>query len=342
VQLIQLETKIAAPPERCFLLSLNIDLHKESTAQTSERAIAGVTHGLIGPDEKVTWEGRHFGFRLTHETLISQYDRPHHFQDIMLRGMFKLFEHDHTFDQLPDGSTLMTDELRFAAPLGPLGRIAERLSTSSLPHCFSDAAQRSHQTSCGRLTRNLVPLRPTASSFRIQSPMSKLAVPVSAKDHTQGPATAPTTLVEYGDYQCPSCGDASLLIQKLQQHFGAKLRFVFRNFPLDMHPYAEHAAETAEFAAAHNKFWEMHDLLFKHQANLADASLLKLATQLKLPAADLTADLEKATYAAHVKHDHDGGIRSGVTGTPMFYLNGHLYTRAYDYDTFVAAIQAQQ
>ncbi len=127
MQTIILETKIAAPVERCFLLSLNIDLHKESTAQTSERAIAGVTHGLIGPNETVTWQARHFGFMLTHETLISKYERPHHFQDIMLRGMFKSFEHDHTFDELPDGTTLMRDELRFAAPLGPLGWLAEAI-----------------------------------------------------------------------------------------------------------------------------------------------------------------------------------------------------------------------
>jgi len=127
MQLIQLETRIAAPPDRCFLLSLNIDLHKESTAQTSERAIAGVTHGLIGPNATVTWQGRHFGLMLTHETLISRYERPHHFQDIMLRGMFKSFAHDHTFDELPDGATLMRDELRFAAPLGPLGWLAEAL-----------------------------------------------------------------------------------------------------------------------------------------------------------------------------------------------------------------------
>lgn len=127
MQLIQLQTPIAAPPDRCFLLSLNIDLHKESTAQTSERAVAGVTHGLIGPNETVTWQGRHFGLMLTHETLISAYDRPHHFQDIMLRGMFKSFAHDHYFDPLPDGTTLMRDELRFAAPLGPLGWLAETL-----------------------------------------------------------------------------------------------------------------------------------------------------------------------------------------------------------------------
>jgi ligand-binding SRPBCC domain-containing protein len=130
MQLIQLETKISAPPDRCFLLSLNIDLHKESTAQTSERAIAGVTHGLIGPNETVTFQGRHFGLLLTHETLISKYDRPRHFQDTMLRGMFKSFEHDHYFDELPDRTTLMRDELRFVAPLGPLGRIAEMFPLS--------------------------------------------------------------------------------------------------------------------------------------------------------------------------------------------------------------------
>jgi ligand-binding SRPBCC domain-containing protein len=128
MQIIQLTTKIAAPPERCFLLSLSIDLHQKSTSQSSERAIAGVTHGLIGPNDTVTWQGKHFGFSLTHETLISRYDRPHHFQDIMLRGMFKSFEHDHYFDPLPDGTTLMRDELRFVAPLGLLGIIAEKLA----------------------------------------------------------------------------------------------------------------------------------------------------------------------------------------------------------------------
>ena len=127
MQLIQLETYIAAPPDRCFLLSLNLDLHMASTAPTRERAIAGVTHGLIGPGETVTWRGRHFGFLLTHRSLISQYERPRHFQDVMLRGMFKSFAHDHYFDPLPNGTTLMRDELRFAAPLGPLGWLAETL-----------------------------------------------------------------------------------------------------------------------------------------------------------------------------------------------------------------------
>jgi ligand-binding SRPBCC domain-containing protein len=127
MQVIELETRIAAPVERCFLLSLSIDLHKESTAQTSERAIAGVTRGVIGAGESVTWEARHFGFMLTHETLISEYERPHHFQDVMTRGMFRSFEHDHFFAGLEDGSTVMRDRLAFAAPFGPLGWIAEEL-----------------------------------------------------------------------------------------------------------------------------------------------------------------------------------------------------------------------
>ena len=127
MQLIQLETRIAAPPGRCFLLSLNIDLHMESTAGTREVAIAGVTHGIIGAGETVTWRGRHFGFMLTHQSLISEYESPHYFQDSMLRGMFKSFVHDHFCAADAEGHTLMRDELRFVAPLGPLGWIAETL-----------------------------------------------------------------------------------------------------------------------------------------------------------------------------------------------------------------------
>lgn len=127
MQFIKLDTKIAAPPERCFLLSLNIDLHMASTTPTRERAIAGVTHGLIGPGETVTWRGRHFGLMLTHQSLISKYDRPHHFQDIMLRGMFRSFEHDHFFESVSGNNTLMRDELRFSAPFGLFGSITESL-----------------------------------------------------------------------------------------------------------------------------------------------------------------------------------------------------------------------
>jgi len=127
MQTIVVETEIAAPVERCFLLSLSIDLHTESTAQTGERAIAGVTHGLIGLGETVTWQGRHFGLVLTHETQITKYDRPSQFQDVMVKGAFRSFVHDHFFETDAHGGTRMRDELRSAAPLGVLGRLAEKL-----------------------------------------------------------------------------------------------------------------------------------------------------------------------------------------------------------------------
>jgi len=127
VQLIELETTIAAPPERSFLLSLSIDLHIASTAPTHESAIAGVTHGLIGPNQTVTWRGRHFGLMLEHTSLIDRYDLPRYFRDIMTKGHFRVFEHEHFFDAANDGKTVMRDRLRFAAPLGPLGSILEVL-----------------------------------------------------------------------------------------------------------------------------------------------------------------------------------------------------------------------
>jgi ligand-binding SRPBCC domain-containing protein len=127
MQIIHVDTKIAAPADRCFLLSLSIDLHMASTARTRERAIASVTHGLIGLHQTVTWQGRHFGLLLKHQTLITQYDRPHSFQDVMLKGMFRSFVHDHFFESTAPDQTTMRDELTFSAPLGPLGRIAETL-----------------------------------------------------------------------------------------------------------------------------------------------------------------------------------------------------------------------
>jgi ligand-binding SRPBCC domain-containing protein len=126
VQTIHLETRIAAPARRCFFLALSIDLHVQSTAGTRERAVAGVTTGLIGKGESVTWRGRHFGMMLQHTSKITLYEPPTFFQDVMTAGRFKSFEHDHRFQQ-QDGETLMTDELRFAAPLGVLGLLVESL-----------------------------------------------------------------------------------------------------------------------------------------------------------------------------------------------------------------------
>ena len=123
---IELVTPISAPIERCFDLARSIDLHMASTDWTGERAIAGVTSGLIGPEQEVTWEGRHFGVLITHTSRITAYDRPKHFQDCMVRGSFRSFCHDHFFE-VCDGATLVKDVMEFAAPLGVLGSLAERL-----------------------------------------------------------------------------------------------------------------------------------------------------------------------------------------------------------------------
>src|SRR5262249_40701117 len=112
-----------------------------------------------------------------------------------------------------------------------------------------------------------------------------LTLPVGDRDHAQGPADAPATLVEYGDYECPHCGRAFPIIQSVQRHFGARLRFVFRNFPItESHPHAALAAEAAEIAADHGKFWEMHDLIYDHQDRLEPSDLAAYASQLGIPA----------------------------------------------------------
>ena len=123
---IKLKTTITAPIERCFDLSRSIDLHVASTSGTRELAIAGRTTGLIGLNETVTWKGRHFCLILTHQSRITAYDRPRHFQDSMVRGAFRSFVHDHFFESVGD-ATLMTDVVEFSAPLGPLGLLAENV-----------------------------------------------------------------------------------------------------------------------------------------------------------------------------------------------------------------------
>ena len=170
--------------------------------------------------------------------------------------------------------------------------------------------------------------------------MATLKVPIVAEDHAQGPEDAEVTLVEYGDYECPHCGRAYPIIKQVQQHFGERLRFVFRNFPLgEMHPHAIAAAEVAEFAGAHGKFWEMHDLLFENQTRLGDSLFVELAQQLKLSPTALRKALEERTFEARVRADFNGGVRSGVNGTPTFFINGHRHDASFDFDTLVSAIQ---
>jgi protein-disulfide isomerase len=168
-----------------------------------------------------------------------------------------------------------------------------------------------------------------------------LKTPVGEDDHIQGDPNAAVTLLEYGDFQCPHCAAAHPLVQRLQEHFGSRLRFVFRNFPLNrIHPHAEAAAQTAEFAASKGKFWPMHDLLLENQARLGPGLFAELAESLGLDPAELRTALQENTFERHVHQDFTGGVRSGVNGTPTFFLNGERYDGAKDYAEMAAAIEA--
>lgn len=168
-----------------------------------------------------------------------------------------------------------------------------------------------------------------------------LKVPVGEEDHIQGDQKAKCTLVEYGDYECPHCGRAYPIVKRVQKHFGKRLRFVYRNFPLNQaHPHAESAAEAAEFAGTKEKFWEMHDLLFENQEELGAALYLRLCGELGLPTEELRMAIEKRVFAAHVKSDFTGGVRSGVNGTPTFFINGERHDGPFDYLDLIAAIES--
>jgi protein-disulfide isomerase len=170
--------------------------------------------------------------------------------------------------------------------------------------------------------------------------MSMLKVPVTQEDHIQGDENAPLTLVEYGDYECSYCGLAYPIVKRIQERFGKRLRFVFRNFPLaEVHPHAVIAAITAEFAATHRKFWEMHDLLYEHQNALDMPDLLNYAKSLDLSAADLQTAIENETFADKIKNDFMGGVRSGVNGTPTFFINGNRHNGSFEYEELVAALE---
>jgi protein-disulfide isomerase len=173
-------------------------------------------------------------------------------------------------------------------------------------------------------------------------PSSKLGLPVAKRDHIQGPIDAPMSLLEYGDYQCPYCGEAYPITKAVQEQFGDKLCFAFRNFPLvNSHPYAEHAAEAAEAAGAQGKFWEMHDLLFENQDALDDDSLTQYAVTLGLDARRLIAEVLAGAHIPRIHDDLQSGARGGVNGTPTFFINGQRYDGEPDVDALVAALTAR-
>ena len=168
----------------------------------------------------------------------------------------------------------------------------------------------------------------------------QLSVPVSGKDHAEGSKDAPVTLVEYGDYQCPYCGDAYGIVKKIQEEMGDNLRFVFRNFPLKQsHPHAMHAAEAAEIAAQNGKFWEMHDALYENQNALDDESLKSYAKEIGLDPKKFSEELQNDTFEEKVQADFMSGVESGVNGTPTFFINGARHNGSFDYESLLEALQ---
>jgi protein-disulfide isomerase len=168
----------------------------------------------------------------------------------------------------------------------------------------------------------------------------QLSLPVSeSRDHIQGPASAAVTLVEYGDYECPYCAQAYLIVKEVQERLGNKLRFVFRNYPLSkLRPHSYQSALAVETAAAQGKFWEMYDFLFKHGQSLSDDNLRLSAAKLGLQINKFDIEFRNRTYSRHVDEDIQSGEESGVTKTPTFFINGDRYDDSWDLDSLLSAL----
>jgi protein-disulfide isomerase len=162
-----------------------------------------------------------------------------------------------------------------------------------------------------------------------------------ARDHARGPEDAPVTLLEYGDYECPYCGQAEVVIRDLLESFGDDVRYVWRHLPLnDVHPNAQMAAEAAEAAAAQDAFWGMHDKLLEHQDELSPPDLTRYAEELDLDVERFWDDLRERVHAPRIAEDVGSADASGVAGTPTFFINGKRHHGAYDIDTLTATVRA--
>jgi protein-disulfide isomerase len=172
-------------------------------------------------------------------------------------------------------------------------------------------------------------------------PLVDLAYPVDPeRDHIRGPAEAPVTVLEYGDFECPYCGRAEPAVRDLLADFG-DVRYVWRHLPLtDVHPHASAAAEASEAAGAQGAFWELHDLLLDHQDALLDSDLIGYAEELGLDVQRFEDDLRGSAGAAHIAEDVDSADLSGVSGTPTFFINGRRHHGAYDLATLSAEVRA--
>jgi protein-disulfide isomerase len=170
--------------------------------------------------------------------------------------------------------------------------------------------------------------------------MATLKAPITPNDHTRGPADAPITLVEYGDYECPHCAAAYPIVNQVELSFRGRMRLVFRHFPLtEIHPHAEIAAESAEFAGTAGLFWEMHHALFQNQSRLSVTTIFLIGGALGLSESAMKDALETGQHRKKVRSDFMGGVRSGVNGTPAFFINGVRHDGPYDYASLLSAIQ---
>jgi protein-disulfide isomerase len=167
-----------------------------------------------------------------------------------------------------------------------------------------------------------------------------LTVPVGPDDWSDGPEDAPVTFVEYGDFECPHCASMEPVLQELRRLAGPGMRFVYRHFPLtSSHPHAQSAAEAAEAAGAQGAFWPMHDALFANQQALTDRDLVGYAAALGLDADAVATALASHTYEPNVREDFMSGVRSGVSGTPTFFINGVRYDGEFTLDALARAVQ---
>jgi protein-disulfide isomerase len=172
--------------------------------------------------------------------------------------------------------------------------------------------------------------------------MAKLTPPVNVKDQQTGNTDASVTLVEFGDYQCPHCGHAYPLLKRLLAEKGNEFRFVFRNFPLqESHPAAFMAALAAEAAGKQDQFWPMHDLIFENQSNLHGHAFVDFAEKLQLNLQQFGADWKSRDIVNKVEADFESGIRSGVNGTPAFYINGERLNYDGTYESLLNAVEEQ-
>ena len=168
-----------------------------------------------------------------------------------------------------------------------------------------------------------------------------LAVPVTAVDHSIGSEHSPITVVEYGDFECPTCKQAAPAVKLVLERFGGRVRFVFRHFPVESaHPHAMHAAQAAEAAGGQSKFWQMHDLLFENQRHLEMTNLRAYAQRLELDMPRFIAEMDDEIYLQRVREHMRSGTQSHVRGTPTFYINGVIQDVSFGMHSLMEGVEA--